>query len=249
MNLCERAIVLAAGVSKRLRPLTNNMPKTLLPLNDRETIFSRALKILNKNGIRELYIIVGYRGSKILESIENIMDDFNFDIIDIIYNSYYSSRNNIWSYYLARNAMDDDFILLNSDVVFHEEILKKILNVEHSVLAVDDIKQLGMEEMKVIMDNNGKVLDISKEIDPKKAHGEYIGLAKILSDDSLKILKAVEDLFKSNRYDVFYEEAIRLAINSYGLDIYGISTDGFPWIEVDTLDDYIKLLTEIYKKL
>ena len=72
---------------------------------------------------------------------------------------------------------------------------------------------------------------------------------KILSEDSLKILKAVEDLFKSNRYDVFYEEAIRLAINSYDLTIYSVSTDGLPWIEVDTLDDYIKLLTEIYKKL
>ena len=70
MSTCERAIILAAGVSKRLRPLTNNMPKTLLPLDDRETIFSRALKILNKNGIRELYIVVGYRRSKILESIE-----------------------------------------------------------------------------------------------------------------------------------------------------------------------------------
>ncbi len=229
----KQAIILAAGSSKRLRPLTNDIPKTLLRVG-RSTILDLSIAALTRCGIHDIVIVAGYASDRLIEYVKRRGLDAIAKIRFIINDNF--DRGNIYSFYIARDCMYDDFILLNSDVIFHPKILEYLLTHEGSALAVDDKKELGEEEMKVKVNSNGIIKDISKSILPEQADGEYIGLMKFDRRDARKVLDAIESLFDDDRYDLYYEDAIRLVANSEDC-FYKCSTNGLPSIEIDTLED------------
>lgn len=236
-----RVIILAAGQGKRLIPLTKDMPKCLLKVKKR-TILEYALDFIERNGIRKVTIIVGYKKEKVHQLIKY---EYNGIDIDYIYNPHYSDKDNIYSLFLAKPKMLEDIVILNSDVIFHPDILKAVLSAKNkSCLAVDDFTTLGSEEMKVIWDSNKTIMDIRKDIDPAKSDGEYIGLAKFLRKDNKLIISEVESLINAGRHDVFYEEALRNLVKKNNNCLFGESTQGAPWIEIDYLDD-LKLAREL----
>jgi choline kinase len=243
-----KAVVLAAGKNIRLRSVTRN-PKTLLKIGE-NSLLDRIALACRKYGIPEMVIVVGYSAEAIERHINE--NPLTFGELDIktIFNSEYDTTNNIYSFWLARKEMNEPFILFNSDVLFHEGILRILLeNTAESALAVDDVKVLGIEEMKVIMNDKGLITDISKEIDPSEAHGEYIGIAKFFdSEVTDRILSKIKFLIDQGRTDVFYEEAFRL-LSKETPCIYGVSTKGLPWIEIDTPEDYEKALREILPRI
>jgi choline kinase len=122
-------------------------------------------------------------------------------------------------------------------VLFHKDILR-VLRATHKegvVLSVDFNKKLGEEEMKVIIENN-VVIEISKEISPNEADGEYIGLAKVGRNYSRTFFEFIERTIKEKGKQVFYEEAFQMMIDGgYMLQYEG--TRGLPWIEIDTPED------------
>lgn len=231
--MINRAIILAAGSSTRLRPLTNNIPKTLLKVG-RATILDIAISILHRFNIDDIIIVTGHAADTLEEHVyrnyNNNTIRFRFIRNDKLH------LGNIYSFYIAREYMDTDFILLNSDVLFHPKILEYLLSYDVSALAVDDHKMLGEEEMKVKVNESGIIKDISKGIPIKEADGEYIGVMKLTSKDANTIIKSITHLFNQGRYNLYYEDAIRLVAHEHDL-FYKCSTRGLQCIEIDTHKD------------
>lgn len=140
-----RAILLAAGMGTRLRPLTENMPKSLIEINE-EPLLERQIKFLNEIGIDEIYIVTGY----LKEKFEYLKEKFN---ISLIYNEYYNKYNNIYSMYLAKEFLGDSYVI-DADVYLSKNFLKKDL--EKSCYFSGE-KDTFEKEWKINYDNNNRV--------------------------------------------------------------------------------------------
>lgn len=243
-----KAIILAAGKNIRLKSITNS-PKSLLKIGN-YCFLDRIVILCKRYAIHQIVIVVGYKAEEIERHIKENPEIFGDILVKTIYNPDYSSKNNIFSFWLAHREMNKPFILFNSDVLFHEGILEILFkNGVHSALTVDDRKILGQEEMKVIMDNKRLIGDISKDINPSLASGEYIGVAKFFDGRTVNnVLSKCKLLLDIGRTDVFYEEVFRL-LSIEEPSIYGVSTNGLPWIEVDTPEDYEKAKEEVYRQI
>ena len=229
----KKAIVLAAGVGKRLGDLTKDIPKCLLPIDSDNVLLDFSLNALHENGISEIVFVSGHKEDKLKEHIEKKWArEFSFQFI---FNPKYSEYNNIYSAYLAKDIWDDETILLNSDIIFHPDILKNDTN-SGSFLVIDDTKKLVAEDMKVKIDASGKIVEINKNLDIKTSYGEYIGITYLRGQDRLKFLKSLEINVKNKRFDLYYEDALAHVLND--ISVYPRSTGGKAWTEVDTKEDF-----------
>ncbi len=231
-----KAVILAAGRGKRLSTLTNKVPKTLVDVGG-SPILAHILVNLRRFGIKDVVIVTGYKATKIREFVSKFGEKIKVNA-DYIHNDRFNETNNIYSVYLARDKLEDEkFVLLNSDVLFHGEILRALLKSEREgmVLSVDLGKELGWEEMKVRIEDE-RILEISKEIDPRFADGEYIGITRIDDDFSSEFFDAVKKTIKTDGENVFYESAYQ-RMTDEGKILTFESTRGLPWIEIDTYED------------
>jgi choline kinase len=224
-----KTIILAAGEGKRLYPLTLDRPKAMLEVGGR-TLIERALDSLSRAGIRdpEIIILAGHKSQKLKTAAPECL---------FIHNQLYDSTNNIYSLWLARKELaGEEFMLLNSDVLFAPELAQKILtDGRESVLMVDDVNPLVEEEMRVMVDGEGRVTAIAKTIDAQRSAGEYIGLARFGAAFSQALFKRMDEMIQAGKTNVWYENAIAEILGDQ--PIYLLSTQGLPWIEIDTHED------------
>lgn len=237
MSDLNKAIIFAAGMGSRLGSYARDLPKTLLPLGS-QTIFDRIILGLDKIGVTNIVVVTGYAGSKLQYhalsySSKLAQTKLNFEFIT----NNKLEIGNIYSFWLARNKMTEDFLLFNSDVVFDYgilDLLKK--NQKPSALVIDDFKSLGKEEMKVKIAEGRTVKEITKDLDPSSASGEYIGIMKVSHGDAAKVLAKTEHLLSGQNFPLYYEDAFRLVANEEDC-LFACSTEGLPWTEIDTVDD------------
>ncbi|NDV81495.1 sugar phosphate nucleotidyltransferase [Bacteroides sp. 51] len=230
-----KAIILAAGISSRLRPLTDNTPKCLLKIGER-SLLQRTLDALIENNINEFIIVTGYRQQQIVDFINQQYPDLS---VTFIYNSQYSTTNNIYSLYLTRPSINnEDVLLLDSDIVFDPQIISILLQEkDKNVLAVN-CHELGEEEIKVIVDNDMKVLEISKTCSIKEAMGESIGIEKMHKDYINALFNELEIMIEEEGLDnVFYEQAFERLIKKEHY-FYAVDTSTCFSIELDTAEDF-----------
>jgi choline kinase len=239
-----RAVILAAGVASRLRPLTNNTPKCLLKVGS-ENILELAIENLVENKILDIVIVTGYLENQIRDFINIRFPELN---ITFYYNEFYESTNNIYSLWLARNSFhSDDMLLMDSDIVFDKRIIAKLCNSGYkSCLALKRHDVLD-EEIKVRTDNNGRVLEISKEVDPSEAAGESVGI-ELFNKDLVRELFSIIDRKVNVEKNVnqFYEAAFQELINN-NHDIYVVDISEYFCTEIDTIED-LKIAGELYNK-
>lgn len=223
-----KAVILAAGIGKRLQPLTCDKPKCLIKVGEK-TILEHQLDNLCHAGIKneDIIIVVGFRA----ENIEKVVGSS----IKIVFNPKYETTNSLYSLWLAKSAVcRDGFILLNSDVLFHQEILFKLLNVKKNVLAVDFRKELQDGEMNIIV-NRSKIIQINKEITAEDADGESVQIAKFNRSGSMIIFQAAQEFIKRGIVNEFPASLYKILIQKVGL--FALDISGLPWIEIDSLED------------
>jgi choline kinase len=233
----NKAIILAAGLGSRLGTYTSHLPKTLLSIGDL-TIFDRISVGLDKIGVTDITVVIGYAESKLRSHILSVSTKLVNNRIkyEFIANDDLD-RGNIYSFWLARNAMNKDFILANSDVVCHHDILELLKKDNHeSALMVDDFKSLGAEEMKVNVNKYGAVKEITKNMKIENAKGEYIGIMKVSRKEAEKALEKTKFLLNNSSIPLYYEDAFSLLAKEEDC-LFSCSTEGLPWTEVDTIDD------------
>lgn len=236
-----RAVIYAAGKSTRLGDLTKHTPKSCLPISDQESILARSLKLLAKNGFAEVFIVTGFQEAQIKQECSKFRQDFK--CLETIFNKEFATKNNYYSAHIAVNLLGDETLVLNSDIVYSDRILKtavrEMQRSTESFLVVDDSKKLIDEDMKVTVDKqSGRILRINKKLENDSAVGEYIGMLRLNNQDTLKFKRSLAEMLKANETDKYYEDALDRIIDS--LDLYPLSTRGEEWTEIDFVEDYEK---------
>ena len=227
-------VILAAGMAKRLRPLTDERPKCLLKVGQR-TLLQRTVDAIVAAGVDELVIVTGYRKNMIVDFLKT---NYPTLIIHFIDNPDFAHNNNIFSLWLTRPYTEGkDFLLLDSDILFDPTIIPAIIRQEGSVLALNR-HELGEEEIKVIVDSEGYVKEISKVCSIQEAIGESVGIEKMTADYSKALFRELQHMIvDEGLVNVFYEKAFeRLILQGHTFKI--IDTTNYFSIELDTVEDF-----------
>lgn len=230
-----KAIILAAGMASRLRPLTDHSPKCLLQVGQR-TLLQRTVDALVAADIHEFVVVTGYLPSMITDFL---LSRYPQEKFHFIHNARYASTNNIYSLWLTREEADgEEVLLLDSDILFDPQIIPALLNdLQPDTLAVNT-HELGEEEIKVIVDEEGKVKEISKICSIEQAMGESVGIEKMSAHYTHALFEELQQMIEDEGLDnVFYERAFERLIPQ-GLCFGVTDTTRFFSIELDTVEDF-----------
>ena len=227
-------VILAAGMAKRLRPLTDERPKCLLKVGER-TLLQRTVDGLIAAGISEFVVVTGYRANMIRDFLTEMYAEFTFHFID---NPDYAHNNNIFSLWLTRPYTDGrDFLLMDSDILCDPAAILEVINAEGSALALNR-HELGEEEMKIVADTHGRIIEISKTCSPAEAAGESVGIEKICADYSTALFRELQQMIEDEGLiDIFYERAFERLI-PLGHTFRIVDTTRFFSIALDTPEDF-----------
>jgi len=232
-----KAIILAAGRSVRMMPLSRNKPKCLLPYG-RTTILEYLLSLLRENGVSDITIVNGF-AAELLEQIAG--RDIRY-----IYNPDYLTTNSLYSLYLAKECLDSDFMLLNSDVIFGALSLRKLLVEEHpNALLVDSDKNLTDGEMNVQL-YQGFISGIGKDIAAVDADAESVQVCKFSKTAARALRKELIRQIHLGHYDKFPPFIYGSVIETER--IKAVSIDSQPWCEIDMPEDYQQVCKDVNKK-
>ena len=221
-------------MAKRLRPLTDTRPKCLLQVGQR-TLLQRTVDALVQAGISELVVVTGYRGEMIRHFLTTHYPQLAIHFID---NVDYAHNNNIFSLWMTRPYTDGrDFLLMDSDILFDPAIVGRMMAEPATALALNR-HECGEEEIKVIVDGAGQVVELSKTCSIRDAVGESVGIEKIAADYSAALFRELEQMIDGEGLiDIFYERAFERLIPQGHLFHVVDTTDMFS-IELDTVDDF-----------
>lgn len=231
-----KGIILAAGEGKRLRPVTNHIPKALSTVDGPTTILDIGIHNLRAIGVREVVIVTGYAADAIVRRQTDLEQRHDVSI-SFVYNDKAVIWNNAYSLWCARGDFAKGAFVLNGDTVHPVDVEWRMLSKRNAgvTIALDDAKALGEEEMKVYLDEDGNLVRINKSLDPKLADGEYIGVTFIEANAAASLADALETTWRRDT-TLYYEDAFQEYANRGGV-IKATSTAGLTWIEVDTLED------------
>ncbi len=229
-------LVLAAGAGSRLQPWTDTLPKTLLPVDGDRSILDVALANLKHVGLDEVVVVVGFAAQRVSERVPELERRYGLRL-DLVFNPKAEEWNNAYSLWCAREALAEGALLVNGDTVHPAVVEERLL--EHRkavrgndvVIAVDQAKPLGREEMKVHVSPDGLLERINKGIDPADAHGEYIGLTLIEREAATPLADALEATWRRDP-SLYYEDGFQEFADRGGR--IGIAPIGeVEWVEVD----------------
>lgn len=227
-------VILAAGMAKRLRPLTDNKPKCLLEVGHR-TLLERTVEAMHQAGISEFVVVTGYRADQIRDFLTSHFPLFTFHFL---HNADYEHNNNIYSLWMSmQEVRGKDFLLMDSDILCDPAAVVRIASEPESALAVNR-HELGEEEMKVVVDANQRITEISKTCRPEDAMGESVGIEHITADYS-EALACELDLMieQEGLIDIFYERAFERLIPQ-GHTFRVVDTTNYFSYELDTPEDF-----------
>ena len=185
--------------------------------------------------ITEWVVVTGYRGEMIRSFLDKHYPQCTIHYID---NALYETTNNIYSLWLARDhARGQDVVLLDSDILFDPQMITRVLEIPGSALSVNR-HELGDEEMKVVVDSEGRITEISKTCRPEDAMGESVGIEKMSAEYTAALYAELDQMIeKEGLVDIFYERAFeRLIPQGHTFRVVD-TTDVFS-MELDTVEDF-----------
>jgi choline kinase len=226
-------MVLAAGAGRRLGPDTAELPKTLLTVDGDRTILDVALGNFAAVGLEEAVIVTGFAAERIDERVPALEDRYGLRI-ETVFNPKALEWNNAYSLWCAREQFARGALLANGDTVHPASVEEALLGSRGTadlVIAVDDVKALGEEEMKVHVTDDGLLDRINKALDPASAQGEYIGVTLIEPDAAQPLADALQATFERDP-QLYYEDGFQELADRGGR--VGIAPIGeVEWVEVD----------------
>ncbi|AZS83781.1 phosphocholine cytidylyltransferase family protein [Streptomyces griseoviridis] len=236
-------LVLAAGAGRRLRPYTDSLPKALVPvgpagIEDSITVLDLTLGNFAEIGLTEVAVIVGYRKEAVYARKEELEAKYGLTLT-LIDNDKAEEWNNAYSLWCGRDALKDGVILANGDTVHPVSVEHTLLAARGAgrkiILAVDTVKDLADEEMKVVVDPAKGMTKITKLMDPAEATGEYIGVTLIEGDAAPELAHALKTVWESDPQQ-FYEHGYQeLVDRGFRIDVAPIGD--VQWVEIDNHDD------------
>ena len=232
-------VILAAGMAKRLRPLTDTKPKCLLKVGER-TLLERTVVAMAAAGISEFVVVTGYRADQIRDFLDNLVkpEFLGKPRFTYLHNADYEHNNNIYSLWMAGQVVrGKEFLLMDSDILCDPAAVLRIASEKEAALAVNR-HELGEEEMKVVVDDQMHITEISKTCRPEDAMGESVGIEKMTVAYSEALFHELDQMIlKEGLIDIFYERAFERLIPQ-GHTFRVIDTTNYFSYELDTPEDF-----------
>ncbi|RZD48871.1 MAG: hypothetical protein CXT78_00335 [Thaumarchaeota archaeon] len=243
-----KAIILAAGKGKRLLPITNEIPKSMIEFGE-IPLLERMVNTFKNCGIKDISIVVGHNANKI-----------NFPNVQTFLNEKYDQTNMLESLFCAEDKIDDKVIISYADIIFEERILKKLISSKEDITLVVDTEWLNYWKLRiddplddahetVTINNDGNIISIGQDVkNVNDVNGHFIGLMKVQKNGVKKLKELYHKskfeaengknplnpnlTFKNSRLVDLIQEIIRKGIQ------VNMSTTKNGWLEFDTLKDY-----------
>lgn len=238
-----KAVILAAGVGKRLWEVTQHRPKCLIEIGGR-SLLRRYLESLASVGIRRADIVVGYKQEMIRAAVQQ--DSCGLTVKFLVNEQFH--RGSISSLWLARTALDDDTIVMDADVLFHQEILRRLVSSpsENARLMDETVKQTGEECMVVVA--GGRVIALTKTMPEQYDYaGEGVGFLRVRHADTPRVVSSLRGYIDRGAWDMEYEDALLQYFQDVRVGYERIG--GLPWTEVDFIEDIRKAELEVLPRL
>jgi choline kinase len=228
-------LVLAAGAGRRLRPYTDRLPKALVPVDGDRTVLDVILANFAAVDLREVAVVVGYAADAVRERRSALERRYGIRL-QLVENDKAEEWNNAYSLWCARDLLTEGVLLSNGDTVHPVSVEQTLLAGRGALrIAVDDQKPLAQEEMKIVLDDDGGVATITKQMDPGTAAGEYIGVTVIEPAAAAPLTQALEDTWRRDP-GLYYEDGYQAYVDR-GLRIDICPIGAVSWVEVDNQAD------------
>lgn len=213
------ALILAAGRGSRLGG--GNTPKCLVEVGGRP-LLSHQLKVLRDAGVGRVTLVVGHCH----ELVRSVVDED----VEIVHNERYAETNSLYSFSLARGPVWGELLVLNCDALFPRQVLDRLFEAPKSALAFDSGSGGKAEHMKVSV-RGGQLVQMSKNLSPRKTHGENVGLIRLTATAADSAFGAAEALVRGGREQDWLGEAINAIAPEHSISCVDVA--GLPWVEID----------------
>ncbi len=235
-----QALMLAAGMGKRLGRYTKNGTKCMVQVNGKALV-EYAIEALVKNNIKKFVIVVGYKSDVLIDFINSKFNEKNLNgmKIEFIENKVYNKTNNIYSLYMAKDVLcSDDTILLESDLIFKPEIITKLIHSEEKNLAVVSHFENWMDGTCTLLDEKNNITGVLDKTHfnwfETKDYYKTVNIYKFSKDFSknyyVPFLEAYQKAFGKNEY---YEAVLKVLSFLGASSLKGIQVTGDDWYEID----------------
>jgi choline kinase len=239
-----KAIILAAGVGKRLAAVTRDRPKCLVELGGRPLLI-RYLDALLEAGVKRAAVVVGHKREMIERTVG---ESYRGLAVQYVVNDQYQ-RGSLYSLWLARVAFDDDVLIMDADVLCPSSFVARLVHSPHpNALLIDETVRQQVEERMAII-HGSRVVALTKKIPqkPPDLMGEGVGFLKVTRADTRFMLAAMEPYVTSGELDMEYEDAWESFFRTVSVGYETIG--GQPWIEIDFPEDLERAEREIVPRL
>ncbi len=232
------AVILAAGASYRMRPLTNNLPKCLLTVGNKP-ILGQILDNLAQGGIQDILVVTGYYEEMVKEFVRKNLHGMN---VRFVTNERYAHTGDSVSVWATKpHVQGQNILLVDSDLWFYPGVVTKLLQGEEAdLVAINSKVPLDEEAVKVVLDGHCRITEMGKPVEIKKAIGEAIGIRKFSAQFMDQLYKVLERrIVKEGIIDQIFEVSVQELLDK-GVPLYAIDTCEWPSMELDTPEDYAK---------
>ena len=231
-----KAIVLSAGQGKRLLPLTVDEPKCLLPVDGDRGSLELQLRALARCGVERAVVVVGFGA----HHVERLLRETRVPglAVEKLLNPFYGSSDNLATCWLAREQMNEDFLLLNGDTIFEDRVLQRVLEAPPASITVtiDHKSEYDDDDMKVSIDDGGRLLAIGKTLKPEMVNGESIGLLSFRGAGPKLFREALDRTIGApGALKAWYLSVVNELAQD--IDVDTASVRGFWWREIDSPED------------
>lgn len=245
-----KAIILAAGEGKRLYPYTIKKPKCMVKVCGKP-ILQHQIDAFRGAGIKQIIVVVGYRA----EDVKDFLINCNQTEITLIENEDYATTNNMYSLWLAKKELvcSGNFVLCNGDVVFDKSIILRLIDSPANCIVCDKGKY-NEESMKITLDANGFINDISKTISVEQAFGNSIDVYSFAEDTFKVLFSEIEEIIiKEKKLNKWSEVALQRILRKKKIKMKPLTlTENERWVEIDCIKDLLyadKIFSQLLYKI
>ena len=222
-----KAIIMAAGVGRRLHELNVNKPKCLLTAGS-ETLIRRSVNLLASKGISDITVIVGYKADLIRNELNNDVAYFE--------NPIFLTTNSIMSLWYAKDLLEDNVLLLNGDLYYEHSILDYAINQTNAVVMLADSTRINNADYRFGFIGD-QINRFGKHLTNQETDGEYVGIVRIDQCFIKTFKQTLEEMITAGKSNIWWEDVLYSFISKQ-VPIHFFDVAGTFWSEVDTLQDY-----------
>ncbi|GMT44816.1 MAG: hypothetical protein IEMM0006_0648 [bacterium] len=234
-NRITTALLLAAGIGSRLSPLTQNSPKCLTLVNDK-SILERLINNLKNQGFERLVIVTGHKKECIMDYLGEKSGDI---CIEYVYSPLYKTTNNIYSLWMARNIINEPFVLFENDLVLKSTLLDNMVYPDRIAVA---LMQPWLNGTTVSLDkaNNVTRFQIGTTESYSGIRYKTVNIYSFSLPSWQAIVKRLNQYIEAGHVNCYYETVFSEMVDNQTLAFKSVSFDHKPWYEIDTIQDLAK---------